>query len=321
MNQFRQFRSDAEAASFIAEQVQYISPRIIETVFGEPEWQKFIPMETGGNPAVKEFGFDLFTAAGMAEVFEGNGRNLPTVAGSRERILSRVFEIGINRELSDSDLEAASYEAQRARAFGLQPFALDEALERAAAQEVAMRHDDIAVNGLPSHNIVGLLGQPNIGDYPVPAGAGGSALWEDKTGPEIVADMAGLVSLVMTTAKVSQFYPDMLVLPTDKYLIASTKQMTGTSDTALTFFQKTNPMGARLKVESWHRLNGAGAGGTGRAFCYKYDQDVLSNRVPRLYYIHLPPAREPAGWTWTHSGRTAGVAVKRPFAVGSMDGF
>lgn len=318
----RHFRSDADGASFVSEQLQYISPRIVETLFAMPEWAKHLPLETGSNPAVREMGFDIYTAAGMAEIFEGDGRNLPEVGIARERVMSQVFNIGVNRSMADTDIEAAALEASLLRSQGMtNPITLEEGKERAQAQAVAMTHEDIALNGLPANNIVGLLTQPNIGSYPAPVGASSSALWELKTGPEIVADLTALISLVMTTAKVADYYPDRLVLPLNKYLIASTVQMPGTAETALSFFQRTNPMGTKLKIDSWQRLNGKGTGGTGIAFAYKFDEDVISYRSPRVYYIHTPPARAPAGWTWTHSGRTAGVGVKRPFAVAKMQGF
>lgn len=322
-NNIQQFRADADGASFIAEQLQYISPRVIETVFAAPEWQEHIPLEAGNNPLVEQMGYDVLTAAGVAEVFEGDGWNLPEVGVARDRVLTNVYPIGINRAISDDKLAQAAFEAVRLRAMnpGAQPVALDEAEERAAARAVAMSHDSIALNGLASVGLLGLLNQPNITNYPAPVGVGGSALWTVKTAAEIVADMVALISLVMNTAKEATYYPDRLLLPLDKYLIASTKQMEGTNETALSFFQRTNPLGNRLQVKSWHRLNGQGTGNTGRAFAYKYDEDVISYRAPRLYYVHTPPARGPAGWTWTHSGRSGGTAVKQPFAVAQMQGF
>lgn len=317
----RILRTDADAATFIGEQLQYLYPRLIATVYTKPEWAKHLPLETGSNPAVGEMGFDIYTATGMAEMFRGDGRNLPEVGSSRERVMTPVHQYGINRTLSDWAAEQAALEAQRLRQLGqTEGVAIDQAEEAAAAEAVAQRHETLALTGDSALGILGLINQPNIGSYPAPNGASGSALWEAKTGDEIVADLTGLLSLVMTTAKSEQFFPDRLLLPLNKFLTASTRKMEGTNESALSYFQRTNPRGTLLKIESWVRLNGQGTGSTGLAFCYKFSDDVLSYRAPLAYFVHQP-ARAPAGWVWTHSMRSAGVGVKRPFAVGKMQGF
>lgn len=317
----RLIRNDADGASFIGEQLQHLYPELIPIVYASPEWAKHLPLEEGSSPAVEEMGFDIYTAAGMAEMFRGNGRNLPEVGISKERIMTPVYQYGVNRSIDDWGLEKAALEAQRLRQAGqTNPVALDRAEQETAAAAVASRHNEIAINGDSASGLLGLVNQPNITSYPAPVGGGGSALWELKTAQEIVDDLTALLSLVMTTAKVEEFFPDRLLLPLNKFLVAGAKQMPGTSESALSYFQRTNPRGNLLKVESWVRLNGQGTGGTGLAFCYKFNVSVLSYRSPMAYYVHQP-AREPAGWTWTHSMRSAGVGVKRPFAVGKMQGF
>lgn len=318
----RAFRSDADGPAFIGQQLQYIYPRIVEIVYGPTDWAKHLPLETGNNPAVEQMGFDIYSAAGMAELFRGDGWNLPEVGVSRERVLANVYDFGVNRTMTDLAVEQSALEAQRLRDNGIQsPITIEEGKERAAAEAINQRHNEIALFGQPALNIYGLVNQPNVSTYAAIAGESGETTWENKTGAEIVQDMTALVSLVMNTAKLDVWYPDRLVLPLNKYLTASTKQMPGTLETALSFFQRTNPLGNRLRVESWQRLNGQGPSGSGIAFCYKFDDEVLSYRSPRAYFVHTPPARAPAAWTWTHSMRSAGVAVKRPFAVAKMTGF
>lgn len=318
-----QFRADADGPSFLGQQLEYVSPNLVETVYSEIEWDKHLPVETGSDPAVATMSYDIFTGTGMAEIFKGDGWNLPTVAGSRERISAKVFEIGIARKMTDVEIEQANLEVQRMRQmYGTtNAVGLDVAEENAAAQAVASRHNEIAIDGSAAEGLLGLTNQPNIGSYSVPVGESTSALWENKTSQEIVDDMMGAVSLAMATAKNSTWFPDRFLLPLDKYLVASTKQMSGTTESALSYFQRTNPMGTNLKITSWQRLNGRGASSTGLGFVYKFTEGVIAYRTPLPYRVALPPARAPYGWTWAHVGRTAGVVVKRPFAVVKMQGF
>lgn len=318
-----QFRADADGPVFLGQQLEYVSPNLVETVYSEIEWDKHLPVETGDDPAVATMSYDIYTGAGMAEIFKGDGWNLPTVASSRERVSAKVFEIGIARKMTDVEIEQAALEAMRMRQmYGTTNYvAIDKAEENEAAQAVARAHNEIAIDGSAANGLLGLTNQPNISSYSAPVGESSSALWEQKTGPEIVADMLGVVSLVMTTAKNSAWFPNRFLLPLDKYLVASVKQMPGINESALSYFQRTNPMGTNLQIKSWQRLNGRGAGSTGLGFVYKYDEGVIAYRTPLAYRVATPPARAPYGWTWAHIGRTAGVVVKRPFAVAKIQGF
>lgn len=317
-----QFRADADGPVFLGQQLEYVSPELVETVNSEIEWDKHIPVEMGADPAVATMSYDIYTGAGMAEIFKGDGWDLPTVSGARERVSAKVFEIGIARKMTDVEIEQAALEALRMRQMhGTTNYvSIDRAYQNEAAQAVARTHNEIAIDGSPKDGLLGLTNQPNIASYAAPVGESGSALWEQKTGPEIVADMIGVVSLVMTTAKNSTWFPNRFLLPMDKYLVASVKQMPGTTESALSYFQRTNPMGTNLQIKMWQRLNGRGAGSTGLGFVYKFDEGVIAYRTPMPYRV-AAPARAPYGWTWAHVGRTAGVVVKRPFAVAKIQGF
>jgi len=318
-------RNDADAAGFIAQQLQYISPDIIKAVFAAPEWADHLPLESGDNEAVAIMGFDLMKPSGRAEFFTGNGQNLPQVDVVVQRITRPVFDIGIERSLSDTELEQAALAAQIARQIYGQtsPIALDKAKEEAAAQAVAEKHESTAVDGDTAHGLYGVTNYPSLNAYVPPAGGSGSTLWENKTGEEIVADMHGLQSMVITNAVRPEYWPDHLVLPLDKYLVASdpSKKLAYTQETPLSYFQRTNPMGTKLTIGHWRRLNGKGTASSGFSLCYKMDKNVIAYQAPRTYRVNMPPNRAVAGWSWAHTGRTAGVAIKRPFAVGQMDGF
>lgn len=323
-NASTQLRNDA-AAFFIAEQVQSISPSIVETVFSAPEWELHVPMEPGLPEGALEVGFDIFAPAGQAETFTGSGQSLPVVGAVVERITRKVDDIGIKREISDAQLAAAALDVQlRRQQLGTDNYvALDQALERAAAQAVFQYHESLVISGRPAVGILGVTNQTGMPEYVPPNGGNGSPLWENKTGEEIVADLTGLLNACINSAKLKQYWPNHIALPLNKYLIASdgSKKMAYTNDTPLAFFQKNNILGTALKIESWQRLNEQGTGSSGFALCYKMDPDVISYAAPVIHQINTPPKREVAGWQWAHTGRSAGVLLRRPFAVSKMQGF
>lgn len=318
-------RHDA-AAAFIAEQVQHIAPQLVKAVFAAPEWSDHLPLEPNLPEGADAVGFDLFEPAGQAESFNGSGKDLPSVSGVMERITRKVDEAGIKRALSDSQLLTAAFAAEQRRlqlGGAANEAALDIALEQAAAQAVAEYHETTAISGKAGTDILGVTNQTGLPEYTPPIGGLGAVDWANKTGLEIVADLVGLLHAAVNSAKRREFWPNHMVLPLDKYLAADNpaKKIPDTQETPLAYFQRTNMLQTQLTIGSWQRLNGQGAGSSGFALCYKKDPQVISYAAPVVHKVNLPPKREVAGWEWAHTGRSAGVLVRRPFAVAFMEGF
>lgn len=318
-------RADA-AAAFLVEEVQHISSRLVETVFTAPEWAEHIDIEPDLPEAAREVGYDLFAPAGQAEPFKGSGKDLPMVGGVIQRITRSVDDHGVIVPLSDADLLAAVYAAEQRRlqlGTPVNESSLKAALDRAAAQAVAEYHETLAVSGKPTAGLLGVTNQTGLPEYTPPNGGLGSPAWADKTGEEIVADMTGLLNAAINSAKRREFWPNHMALPLNSYLMANdpSKKLENTEETPLSFFQRSNLLGTGLKIAPWTRLNGKGTGSTGFALCYRKDPDVISYAAPVVYKVNLPPKREVAGWEWAHTGSSAGVLIRRPFAVAFMEGF
>lgn len=320
-NGSRFFRNDAEISGYVNQQLQAIVPEYIEEVYGAFEYADHIPVISNVNAAAATVAFDTYTHVGMAEIFRGSGEDLPLADAARDRTQIPVFDIGIKTETTDLEAEQAKMAELADRAAGMNtPYNLEKEKERAAGLAVAFRHNELALGGDASTGILGLVNQPNIGSYPAPNGAGGSALWENKTADEIVADLTGLLSFVTGTTKVKAYYPNRLLLSENKYNIAAQKRLPNSDMSVLKWFEQNNILGSQLKVTAWNQLNGKGTGGTGIAFCYRMDPSVLAYR-PVVNYRVGQPKRLLLGTQVPHTGRSAGVTVTRPFAVGRMQGF
>lgn len=320
-NNSRFFRNDGEYTAFAAMQLTSVVEEIADEVYAALEYSDHIPVLTNVHPASQNIRFDKYTHVGMAEIFRGSGEDLPTADVSRDTTFIPVFDIGIKSELLDLEAEQAKLAEVADRAMGItNPIRIDREKERAAALGVAFKHNELAIAGDSQTGLLGLTNQPNIGSFPILNGGGGSPLWEQKTADEIIADLTGLLSFTISTAKVKLYHPNRLLLPEDKWLIASQKRLPNSDMSALEWFQNKNPLGSALQVKSWNRLNGMGPGGTGLAFCYKMDPSVIAYR-PVVNYRIGPPTRKLLGTAWAHIGRSAGVTVPRPFAVSKAQGF
>lgn len=167
----------------------------------------------------------------------------------------------------------------------------------------------------------GFLNDPGLPAYlQVAAGASGSTLWSRKTFLEITADIRAAVVQLRTQSKDTidpESVPLTLGLPTDSVDFLTTVTDFGIS--VRDWMTKTYP---KMRVESAPQLNNASAGANVfYLFADSIVDDVSTDDmrtwlqvVPAKFQV-LGVAQQVKGYEEDYSNATAGVLLKRPFAV------
>lgn len=265
---------------------------------------QFIPYdtETAGSFDA-EVTYRMFDMVGSAKIISDWGKDLPRVDVFGTETTGKIKDIGA----------AYGWSLMEARRVGAGGRPLSPARAAAAKRAIEEEIDRILRVGDSAHGLVGFFNQPNTTTYSVPNGVGGSPTWALKTSYEILADMNGMVTAIISSTK-EIWAPDTMLLPTDQYRLVATKPMQdGNSATVLEYFLKSNP---GFKVMSWSALDGAGAGPTDLAICYKYDPDVLKAVVPQPFE-QLPMAEKNDGLEFEVPclARCGGVECTYPLAI------
>jgi hypothetical protein len=134
-------------------------------------------------------------------------------------------------------------------------------------------------------------------------------------GATIAAEMHAFCN-VIPIATGQKFKPNTLALPPSRFNVAATARVGDTSETALSFFLRTNPYGD--SVVPWHKLEDAGATNLDRAVAYQRDPMVLEGVLPQDFN-QLAPERRGLEMTTIVTCRVGGVKVYQPQAIRYAD--
>ena len=150
----------------------------------------------------------------------------------------------------------------------------------------------------------------------------GNAIWHGFVGAEMVKDMNDLLVSVWTNSA-NVHVPGVLLLPSDKWAIASSKRMdTGTDTTVMEFFRLNNLYtgltGQEIEIRPILELQTAGASSKPRMMAYEKNPDNLTLRQP-IPWRSLAPQPTGLRIEVPCEYKTSGVEFRYPGSAGYKD--
>lgn len=218
------------------------------------------------------------------------------------------LRVGVLEEMRSSRVRVSSAESKR----------------QGAAQSLEIQRNAIGFYGYNDGDgrTYGFLNDPNLPNYVSVAatGSGGSTAWADKTFLEIVADIRTAIVALRTQSKGvidPQKLPITLALPTN-----CIDYLTVTSDFGISVWNWLAQTYPKIRVVSAPELNDANS--SDNVF-YLYAEQVvdgLSTDDQRTFIQAVPSkfmvvgvAKTAKGYEEDYANATAGIFLKRPFAV------
>lgn len=201
-----------------------------------------------------------------------------------------------------------------------------ESKRQGAAQSLEIQRNGIGFYGYNSGNnfTYGFLNEPNLPNYVTVADTGGtdnnSTLWADKTFLEIVADIRAAIVNLRTTSKDTidpETTPITLAIATDcvDYLSVTSDFGNSVRDWLTTTYPK-------IRVVSAPELNNANASANVFYLYAEQVSDGLSTDDQRTWIQMVPSqfmvvgvAKDAKGYIEDYANATAGLMLKRPYAV------
>lgn len=307
--QSRQFvKLDSEESVFFGRQLESVKAKTYDILFPEYKALTLIPMSSEADPGAETIKYEQYEDVGIAQLLASYSDDVPRADVKGREVRSPVKPLA----------SSYAYNLQEIRAAKMAGKPLVQKKANAAKRAIDYKQNLIGFFGDSATGLLGLINNPNIGEYVVPAdGTGASKLWSTKTADQILRDMNGVSDQIFTVTK-GVHQANTLLLPLAAYTIAATTMM-GTSalETVLSFFLKTNPF---VKEVTWlNELKGAGATTTDRMLAYMKSPDVLTLEIPQPFE-QLPVQEEGFEFvTYVHQ-RTGGVIVYYPLAICFGDG-
>ena len=304
---------DAGESLWFARQLEFIRPGLFEVLYPELKGKQIIPVNNTVHPGAEQYTYRAYDRVGEAIVMSDYTRLSP------RSDVKGLESTQVIRGLTTS----YGYNMQEMRAAMLAQLPLDVRKAMAARDLMERKLDDVIFFGDAAS---GLSGFANLSSgttsYTVPNGnVSGTKVWRTKTPDEIVSDMHGIISAVVTgTLEVEQ--PDTLVLPLAAYVIASTRRMgDGSNQTILDYFLKSSPYCKQViptfKLDYANRTNWSGS--AGRMVALKQDPMKIEAIIPQEFE-QLPPQQDGFEVMTICHARSGGVVAYYPAAVAYGDG-
>jgi hypothetical protein len=297
--------ADAGLAFYIS-QLSVLESKIYDVKYGNIIYQDLIPVDTSDPEWVDSVSYISYDAVTMGRFIAANGKDLP-----QSDIEASISEIRIGYAGN-----SYGYTVEELRKSQQMRIPLDVAKARATYRGAQEHMQRVAFFGDTNRKMTGMFNNANI------TLTNSTTDWSTATGAEMVKDMNDLlVSIWIDSANVH--IPNVFLLPSDKWAIASNKRMdTGTDTTVLQFFKMNNlytdMTGQELEVRPILQLKDAGASSKPRMMAYEKNPDNLTLRQPIPW---RPLAPQPIGLRIEVpcEYKISGVEFRYPGAAGYKD--
>jgi hypothetical protein len=298
----RTHRMDASEAFHFARQLEAIKAAAYDVKYPELKARTFIPVDNSADPGAETITYRQYDQVGIAKPAGNYAGDSPRVDVFGKEFTQKVNGWRDSYGYSTQDIRRSRFagtdiDMKRAQAARR---AMEEALDVFAASG----NTALAVTGLTNNTNIPLVVLPNLG------------AWSGLTPTQILDNLNTLEASIVTTTNES-IIPDTLILDTFSYAwIARTSVGTDNQMTILKSYLANSP---HIKnVDSWHRLNTAGAGSIRRIVCYKRDPEILQLNVPMEFMQH-PPQMRGLEFVVECEARFGGLELHYPKGVAHAD--
>lgn len=294
--------------AFYLSQLNVLESKIYEVKYRNIIYQDIIPVDTSDPEWVDSVNYISYDGVTMGKFIAANGKDLP-----QSDIDASISEIKIGYAGN-----SYGYTLEELRKSQQMRMPLDVTKARVTFRGAQEHMQKVAFFGDLSRKMTGMFNNPNI-----PLG-NSTVNWTlpATTGAEMVKDMNDLLVSVWTNSA-NVHVPGVLLLPSDKWAIASSKRMdTGTDTTVMEFFRLNNLYtgltGQEIEIRPILELQTAGASSKPRMMAYEKNPDNLTLRQP-IPWRSLAPQPTGLRIEVPCEYKTSGVEFRYPGSAGYKD--
>lgn len=295
-------RLDETGMAFYKEQLELIKSEVIETRYENLRAREFIPVDNDGDITTELISSYRFTRVGYAKFISEMADDVPRTDIFGEKVSNPCKLLG-------SSYGYGIFEIARARKAG---FSLDSKRAESSAEANRTKIDYIAWYGEPEKGIYGLINHPDTSRLAIADGAGGSALWPNKTPDEVLADLYSVVDTQDDVTFDSMPVTAMLMTKAMFNYINETRIADTLTTTILEQFKKARP--SVTKIEGLRQLVGKGENGGDVLIGYNLSNKTLVQRIPEEMYSYSDGLKNKE-YVTENLSKVGGVVVHYPQAV------
>lgn len=295
-------RLDANETSYLSRELIHVQSRVYETKYAPLKARQFLPPGEGGDPGAETLVWQRWDSVGRAKVVANHSDDLPKVDAIKSEGANKVRTLGDSFSYSVIDI-------RRSAKTGV---LLNDKKAMAARRAAEATNDEILALGAPEYGIPsGMLNDPDVDTVTSAVDWDAGA----TTAAAIIREIGDLVEAVKIGSE-DAFIADTILFPPSVWKIL---RQTINAQTDRTIFQVMLDTFPEIRnVDTWHRLETAGASGKSRIVAYTRDPEVLTAEVLEEFTM-LPPQARNLAFEVPCMLRTAGCAVRFPIGMKYMD--
>lgn len=289
---------DAGENEFFQRQLESFKSKLYNTKYPQLLIRSLLPVSyDNGGPGTKFITYRAYTLVGVFQAISNYADDAARSDAFGQEFTSKVKDYGGAWAWNIREVQAAA----KAAGSGLGPvLPLETARAMACRRGAEVNLDNVGLLGDSELGLIGLNNIPSANAYAVPNGqTSGSSAWAGKSADEMLADLFAMEDTpIQNTNQVE--YATRLLLPPDKYNLASNTRVSVASDTTVLEFFLKNAQWIK-EVIPWFRLVGIGAGATAtggpggtfgggldRMISYRPDGDTITLEITEEFNT-LPP--------------------------------
>lgn len=295
------YRADADAAFFLARQLEKVKAKSYEQRFENLKGRvHFPPGSEPSGPGAETFTYEYYSSVGLAKVVSSYASDFPIVDVKTEEFPAMIKSLGAAYSYSFQEIRNAM-------------FAGKDLISRkaiAARRSIAEKEDALIYFGSAADGLLGVLNNPNIPIVSLPyAVAAGS------TADQIIETFNTLINTpIQLTNGVESV--DTVLMTVEAFTYIRSVRIPDTNITIFKMLQDAHP---GVDFDWCTRLKGQGTGGVDLTFAYKRDEEHVYTEIASDFE-QLPPDDNGRVTTINCHERFGGVVIPYPlaFAKGEM---
>lgn len=310
---------DAGESAFFDRQTEHIKAVTYDIKFPNlkaANGEVFV-IDTSASNGDETITYQQFEEFGIAKIISDYADDLP-----RADVVGREFT-GKVRSLGSS----YGYNVNEIRRAAKAGLPLQTRKANASRRAIDQLVDKIAWNGDASHNLFGLLNNPNITAITAPTGATTSNVrWiggTPKNAAEILEDLNKIVRDMISLTKGVES-PDTILLPVEQWSKIHTTPLQSGSDTTIAdFFMRNNPSVRRImwinEMKDVSPLPSGTAGTKDVMVALNTSSDTMVLEIPQPFESFDPEQRN-LEFVVNNHARCGGLTIYYPLAVSVFEG-
>jgi hypothetical protein len=295
-------RLDANETAILTRQLVDIDARAFDQLYPELKGTRLFPVKSDINPGARTYLYEVRDYAGQAKRVTNWATDFPGVDVQSGEVEARLESYG----------DSYAYTLQDARASLMAGRSIEDSRALAAREVLARKLDVLIATGDSDVGITGALNNASVPTFSPVTGVWSNA---GTDGAEIAQDLMAMLGDIRVDSRGSES-ADAILLPPSLEEIAQRKLIPNTDVTAMDFFKKNRP---GITVDTWERLETAGAGGVPRVMAYTRREEKVCSLVP-VEFETFAPQQEGLAWKVLCHLRAGGVIFRYPGSARYMDG-